>query len=175
MTGNPQRHAVPRGSDNPQDLVRVGPRVARHQRIPEHEPRHLSPHSQRIPDSRRIRRRGRSTPPISSSRRQVAGSSRCRGMGTRTPLTFGMSGTGDNSGTGHARPALAVLLHTSARFTAGVAGAAASRRPSTWNQGVQAAPRRPAAPRTTAAGLASAQPARRNPCGPTATTRRPPR
>ena len=51
MTGNPQRHAVPRGSDNPQDLVRVGLRVARHQRVPEHEPRHLSPLSHRSPHS----------------------------------------------------------------------------------------------------------------------------
>jgi hypothetical protein len=69
MTGNPQRHAVPRGSDNPQDLVRVGLRVARHQRVPEHEPRHLSPLSQRIPDSRGIRR---ARPPRSGSHEQRA-------------------------------------------------------------------------------------------------------
>jgi len=47
---------------------------------------------------RRIRRRGRSVsiPPKSPSPRQAAGSSPCRGTGTRTPLTSGMSGTGSN-------------------------------------------------------------------------------
>jgi len=77
MTGNPQRHAVPRGSDNPQDLVRVGLRVARHQRVPEHEPRHLSPLSQRIPDSRGIRR---PRPPRSRSHQQRARTATATGI-----------------------------------------------------------------------------------------------
>ena len=52
---------------------------------------------------RRIRSRGRFTSPRLWSLRRAAGSSRCPGMGIRRPLSFGMSGTGKDSGIGHSR------------------------------------------------------------------------
>jgi len=57
MTGKPQRHPAPGGSDNPQDLVRERLGVTGHQRVTEQEPRRLSSLGEGIPDGRGIRRR----------------------------------------------------------------------------------------------------------------------
>ena len=57
MTGKLQRHPVPGGGHDPQDLVRVRLGVTGHQRVTEHEPRHLSSLGEGIPDGRGVRRR----------------------------------------------------------------------------------------------------------------------
>ena len=56
MTGEPQWQAVSGGSDNPEDLVRVGLGIRCHQRVTKQEPRNLSSLSERISDWWRIRR-----------------------------------------------------------------------------------------------------------------------
>ncbi|MGE5290350.1 MAG: hypothetical protein ACM3ML_24820 [Micromonosporaceae bacterium] len=63
----------------------------------------------------------------------------------------------------------------SQRLKTGAAIAAASRRLATSSRGAQAAAKRPAAPRLTAAGRTLTQPVRRSPCAPRSTTRRSPR
>ena len=55
MTGKLQRHPVPGGSHDPQDLVRIRLGVTGHQRVTEHEPRHLSSLGEGIPDGPGVR------------------------------------------------------------------------------------------------------------------------